>query len=165
MLDSSTTYTVSGARFTDLDITTNSQRFSDSQISLSSASLNSGGRDPEEKLRIGIDYRLGLGNASKATVKPKDDALVVDQLSIAPRLRAKGVPRMTLGMIYGISLWSQKQSVWGFVDYSRPLEEMLINAGFPSNKIQISEDGDSMFFEATMEQIDYNPDNFYVIRQ
>lgn len=165
MFDKDTKYTITGSQFTNLKISSDHRRFTDDQVYTDNIDTDRQSGDISETLSIAVDYKAGIKKAANANVKLDGDSLQVTQLSIATRIRSKGLARFTLGVIYGVALWANKDDVWGLVDHSRTLEEMLINAGFPQSKIVVSDRTSTMYFEARLDQIDYNDEDFAIVRR
>jgi hypothetical protein len=156
-----TVYTISGTDFTNLRISSDSRRFEDNQINIDRVGPGNSLAE-SDYLTVGVDYRYGLFKAAKVTMKQNRGYIQITELSIPPRVRAKGLPRFTMGIVYGIALWSEAQGVWGLVEYDKALEEMIINAGFPKHTIRVNDETGMMYFEADLDQIDYDPENFVI---
>jgi len=159
-------YVISGSEVSQMEISTNSSRLDDPTIT-SSDMLDGSGRGVSDTLNLSIGYSVGLKEASTARLMldVEDGGLYVSDFNITPRVRSVGAPQMLFGAIYGVALWSEKEEIYGLVDYSRIGEEAIINAGFPKNNIMVSEEKDVMFFSADLESVDYNEKDFTIVRE
>lgn len=162
-MDQDTSYTVMGTELSSLEITTDSKRF---DVVLDTFSHVPNAKELNGVIEISISNRVGIRDpvSARVSVDADEDALYVSSINITPKLRSVGAPHVLVGCLYGIALWSDKDEIYGLVDYSRITEESLINAGIPKSNFIVAEDSNSMFFSAKLRQMDYSKDSFTIVK-
>lgn len=161
---SETEYTVSGSSLRDLTVSTTHRRFRDDKVSTEVIDVPV--HDPtQEHLSVMVEYGAGVVKAGSMRLFIQNGTVKVTDMNIKPMPRSYGLARFMLGIVYGVGVWAEVDEVWGILDYSKVKEEALINAGFPKSNIIVSQSTNAMFFSAKLSQIDYDPQNFTVVRQ
>ena len=164
---SPTKYTIAGSNIKDLEVNSTHTRFGEPNLT-TSADLKSGASQVENSvINISVKFKGGYRKTSSARIvtDADEDGLYISDFNITPSPRSVGAPQHIIGIIYGIAMWADKTSIYGLIDHSKIKEEALINAGFPDSNFVIAEDPSTLYFQAELEQIDYNSDNFTIVRQ
>jgi len=159
-----TNFTVVGEDILSLKITSDHTRFKDPKIT-TSAEL-----DPKQDIKdsiidLTVNFRGGYREAASARVITDADegSLYISEFEITKSPRSKGVPQFLTGAIYGLALWAEKEGIYGLIDHSKLKKELLLNAGFPPNNFIMSDS--AMYFYGDLDQIDYERDDFTVVRE
>lgn len=163
----STKFTITGKDISSLEINSNHTRFGVPELT-TSADLVAGESQVENSVvNISVKFRGGFREAASARVitDADGDGLYISDFDITPSPRSISAPQYIIGAIYGIAVWADKEGIYGLIDHSKIKEEALINAGFPDSNFIIADKPSTMYFQADLEQIDYNPDNFTIVKQ
>lgn len=166
-MDKETQFTIAGKDISELEINSNHTRFGIPELT-TSADLKSGDSQVENSvINLSIKFRGGFRKAASARVitDADEDDLYISDFNITPSPRSISAPQYIIGAIYGLAVWADKEGIYGLIDHSKIKKEALINAGFPDSNFITAEDPSTLYFQADLDQIDYDPNNFTVVRQ